>query len=73
MNHIGTTTRRGPLTVLAGEPAEGRGRGMAGIGVSTRKNGRWGCAKWAGAALQYCLPGVPCIYYGDEAGMERIS
>lgn len=19
--------------------------------------------------LQYCLPGVPCIYYGDEAGM----
>ena len=22
------------------------------------------------AALQYCLPGVPCIYYGDEAGME---
>lgn len=21
-------------------------------------------------ALQYCLPGVPCIYYGDEAGLE---
>ena len=20
--------------------------------------------------LQFCLPGVPCIYYGDEAGME---
>ena len=20
--------------------------------------------------LQYCLPGVPCIYYGDEAGVE---
>ena len=21
------------------------------------------------SALQYCLPGVPCIYYGDEAGL----
>lgn len=20
--------------------------------------------------LQYCLPGVPCVYYGDEAGLE---
>ena len=22
------------------------------------------------AFLQFCLPGCPCIYYGDEAGME---
>ena len=22
------------------------------------------------AMLQYCLPGMPCIYYGDEAGLE---
>ena len=22
------------------------------------------------AALQYCLPGVPCVYYGDEAGVQ---
>ena len=22
------------------------------------------------AVLQYALPGVPCVYYGDEAGME---
>jgi glycosidase len=22
------------------------------------------------AILQYCLPGVPCIYYGDERGMN---
>jgi 4-alpha-glucanotransferase len=21
------------------------------------------------SALQYCLPGVPCVYYGDEAGL----
>ncbi len=24
----------------------------------------------AAIALQYALPGMPCIYYGDEAGME---
>lgn len=24
----------------------------------------------AAAALQYTLPGVPCLYYGDEAGLE---
>ncbi len=23
-----------------------------------------------GSALQFFLPGVPCVYYGDEAGME---
>lgn len=22
------------------------------------------------SVLQYTLPGVPCVYYGDEAGME---
>lgn len=25
------------------------------------------------AALQYTLPGMPCIYYGDEAGLEGFS
>ena len=26
-----------------------------------------------GAALQFALPGVPCIYYGDEQGMEGVG
>ena len=25
---------------------------------------------WAAALLQMTLPGVPCVYYGDEAGLE---
>ena len=25
------------------------------------------------ALLQYALPGVPCIYYGDEAGLEGFA
>ncbi|EHF02916.1 hypothetical protein HMPREF1008_00561 [Olsenella sp. oral taxon 809 str. F0356] len=28
---------------------------------------------WVAALLQMTLPGVPCIYYGDEAGMEGYS
>lgn len=28
---------------------------------------------WAAALLQMTLPGVPCVYYGDEAGMEGYS
>ena len=25
---------------------------------------------WVAALLQMTMPGVPCVYYGDEAGME---
>lgn len=28
---------------------------------------------WVAALMQMTLPGVPCIYYGDEAGMEGYS
>ena len=74
MNPLGTHDTARALTVLAGEPAGRRGR-------------EWQCAQhlspedWArgvtllklAAALQYCLPGVPSLYYGDEAGVEGYS
>ena len=28
---------------------------------------------WCAALLQMTLPGVPCVYYGDEAGLEGYS
>ncbi|MGN0733359.1 MAG: 4-alpha-glucanotransferase [Emergencia sp.] len=28
---------------------------------------------WLAALMQMAMPGVPCIYYGDEAGMEGFS
>lgn len=71
MNHIGTHDTERALTVLAGEPANGRGRSwQAEQRLSPEQRQRGLRLMRLAAALQYCLPGVPCIYYGDEAGME---
>ena len=71
MNHIGTHDTERALTVLAGEPSAGRGRHWQArqrLSAAEREKGvrRLRLA----TLLQFCLPGVPCIYYGDEAGME---
>ena len=71
MNHIGTHDTQRILTRLAGEPQNARGRDWQAVQRLTceqRKRGRQ-LLKLA-AVLQYTLPGVPCVYYGDEAGME---
>lgn len=71
MNHIGTHDTERALTILAGEPANGRGRNwQAGQRLSAEQRYRGLGLMRLAAALQYCLPGVPCVYYGDEAGME---
>lgn len=71
MNHIGTHDTERALTLLAGEPANGRGRQwQAEQQLSPGARARGLRLLRLAAALQYCLPGVPCIYYGDEAGME---
>ena len=28
---------------------------------------------WVAALLQMCMPGVPCVYYGDELGLEGLT
>ena len=28
---------------------------------------------WVAALLQMCMPGVPCVYYGDELGFEGLT
>ncbi|MBQ2940484.1 MAG: DUF3459 domain-containing protein [Clostridia bacterium] len=71
MNHIGTHDTERALTMLAGEPVGGRGRGWQSeqrLSPSARERGLR--LLRLAATLQYCLPGVPCVYYGDEAGME---
>ncbi len=71
MNHIGTHDTERALTLLAGEPTNGRGRQwQAEQCLSPEARIRGLRLLRLAAALQYCLPGVPCIYYGDEAGME---
>ena len=71
MNHIGTHDTERALTVLAGEPAAGRGRQwQAGKRLSPEQRDRGLRLMRLASALQFTLPGVPCIYYGDEAGLE---
>ena len=71
MNHIGTHDTERAITALAGEPDGGRGRDWQAARRLSGTERRRGLALMRLAtALQYCLPGVPCIYYGDEAGLE---
>ncbi len=71
MNHIGTHDTERAITALAGEPDGGRDREwQAAQSLSPSQRQRGLALMRLASALQYCLPGVPCIYYGDEAGME---
>ena len=71
MNHIGTHDTERALTLLGGEPACSRDRRWQAGQRMTPEERQRGLARLRLATLlQYALPGVPCIYYGDEAGME---
>ena len=71
MNHIGTHDTERALTVLGGEPAGSRGREWQSAHTLSPEQRETGLERMRLAAfLQFMLPGVPCIYYGDEAGME---
>lgn len=71
MNHIGTHDTERILTALGGEPTGGRGRAWQ-SGKRMNENELWHAKKllYIAALLQYTLPGIPSLYYGDEAGME---
>lgn len=71
MNHIGTHDTERALTILGGEPSSGRGREWQSeqkLSPAQRETGKQRLK--LASLIQYLLPGVPCIYYGDEAGME---
>lgn len=71
MNHIGTHDTERALTVLGGEPAGERGRAWQSAQRMTPDQREIALERLRLASLlQFMLPGVPCIYYGDEAGME---
>lgn len=72
MNHIGTHDTERAITRLAGESADGKDRqwqhGHNNLsdydylrGISMMK---------MASLIQYTLPGVPSLYYGDEIGMQ---
>jgi len=71
MNMLGTHDTERAITALAGDPSNGRGRDWQSghrLSDSQREYGRQRCR--LASAIQYTLPGIPSIYYGDEAGME---
>lgn len=71
MNLIGTHDTERALTVLGGKPANGRGREWQAAQTLSPEERRRGLRRLRLASLlQYCLPGVPSLYYGDEAGLE---
>lgn len=71
MNHIGTHDTERALTLLGGEPSCGRGRAwQAQRHLSEEERGLALRRLRLATLLQFALPGVPCIYYGDEAGLE---
>lgn len=71
MNSISTHDIERAINILGGESCEGKSKD-------------WMCNRWltneeyelgrnrikCAMVLQYFLPGVPCIYYGDEAGQQ---
>ena len=71
MNSLGTHDTERAITILAGEPAHNRGREWQAYAKMSPEQREKGIRKMKLATvLQYTLPGVPCIYYGDEAGVE---
>lgn len=71
MNHIGTHDTERAITKIAGESAEYRDREWQSAKALTDAEYKRGEALLKLAAvLQYTLPGVPSVYYGDEAGLQ---
>ncbi|MCQ2514941.1 MAG: glycoside hydrolase family 13 protein [Ruminococcus sp.] len=71
MNSLSTHDTERALTVIAGEPLNGRDRGwQASHKLSAEQRERGVKLLKLAVAMQYTLPGFPCVYYGDEAGME---
>ncbi len=71
MNHISTHDTMRAITALAGESCEFRDRYWQSthrLSAEDYENGI-SLIKMA-SAIQFTLPGVPSIYYGDEAGQE---
>ena len=72
LNLLGSHDRERVLTMLAGAPdkstlSDDQRRSYR---LNNNQRGLAVSRLWVAALLQMTMPGVPCIYYGDEAGME---
>jgi len=70
MNIIGTHDTMRILTVLSGADFPEAKPAMSHFKLTKEQLALAKSRLRLAAALQFTLPGVPCVYYGDEAGME---
>ena len=71
MNLLGTHDTERILTALAAKPAGDLDNDeLALVRMTENEKARGRVLVSLAAVLQFTLPGIPCIYYGDEAGME---
>ena len=71
MNSLSTHDTERALTIVAGEPLNGRDRNWQANQRLSPEQRKLGVKLLKiASAMQYTLPGFPCVYYGDEAGME---
>ncbi len=71
MNLLSTHDTERALTVLAGEPLHGRDRQwQANTKLTDQQRQRGIQLMKIASGMLYTLPGFPCVYYGDEVGME---
>lgn len=73
MNLLSTHDTARVRTVLGSGGCDGGGMGreqQAGFALSYEQNERGRALQKLCAVLQFTLPGMPCVYYGDEEGMQ---
>ena len=71
MNFLSTHDTERAITAIAGEPANGRDRyWQSGRHIPAKKMDDAMRKLLLGYAMIFTLPGVPCIYYGDEIAMQ---
>lgn len=71
MNSLSTHDVERAITALAGEPTGHNGRVWQGQNnmLSARRYALGKKLLIVASVIQYMLPGIPCLYYGDEAGL----
>lgn len=69
MNNLGTHDTWRILTILSGADWKSRAERAAGV-LTPEQLQRAKSLNHIATLLQFTLPGVPCVYYGDEAGLE---
>jgi len=72
LNSLGTHDRERLFTVLGDAPAQDElsDEERAAYELDDDQKGLARARLWLAALLQMTLPGVPCIYYGDELGVQ---